>query len=65
MDRIPLTWMQKRCLKTYVHPDKYFPFYRISHIMKNKGILQRPLPTSFVALMSAIDQEGNIAFAIF
>ena len=33
--------------------------------MKNKGILQRPLPTSFVALMSAIDQEGNIAFAIF
>ena len=33
--------------------------------MKNKGILQGPLPTSFVELMHAIDREGNIAFAMF
>ena len=57
--------MQKWCLKTYVHPDKYFPFHRISHMMKNKGILQGPLPPSFVELMAAIDREGNIAVAMF
>ena len=33
--------------------------------MKNTGILQGPLLTSFVELMPAIDQEGNITFAMF
>ena len=37
----------------------------VSHIMKNKGILQGPLPTSLSELIDAIDQEGNIVFAMF
>ena len=66
MERVPLNWMQKRCLKTYVHDaGEYFPVNRISQIMKNRGILNGPLPVSLSDLVDTIHKEGNIAYAMF
>ena len=62
MERIPLTRMQKRCLMTYVNDD--IPVNRISHIMRNKGILQI-YPKTISQLIDAIIEEGNLAFALY